>query len=73
MKMWRESPEELVEEILLEMLTLSILPRYELKFDGGEKNNEMLSFFWVSLFLGALNFFYMVILGARILEEGNEL
>ena len=46
MKMWRESSEELVEEILLEMLMLSILPGYELKLDGVGKNNETsMSFF----------------------------
>ena len=73
MKMWRENPKELVEEILLEMLTLSIPPRYKLRFDGGEKNNEMsMSFFCVSLFPACI-VFYMVILGTRILEEGNEL
>ena len=47
-----------MEEILLKMLMLSILPRYELKFYGGGKNNEMLiSFFAVSFSLCALNFF----------------
>ena len=46
----------------LEMLTLSFLPRYKLWFDGGEKNknNETpMSFFRVSLFLRALNFFFI--------------
>ena len=53
--------------------TLSILPGYELKFDGGKKNNWTPKFSEFLFSCVHWIFFYMVILGARILEEGNEL